>query len=210
MTLATTIQTVTSSGQQINPAFPIAGQDNNTQGFRDNFSKTQSGLEAAGSALDELNTRTPKLDSVNDYENVGTVGNAILAGVKGATSDVTINGAGTVIDIGTAEYFRIKVNDDCTNLKLSGWPNVSGTKLYRKVRLEFFQPSNLTKQIKFIGDTVYNNIKYDDLATFDPSGVGLTVSGDSIIVDAWVSDNSNSSNTGVTIYLQLVGTFASA
>lgn len=210
MTLATNIQLVISSGNGINDAYPIAGQDNNTQGFRDNFGKTKDGLESAGSALQELNNRTPKLDSDNNFADDGTIENAIVLDNKGKTATVNINTSPKTIDVGTAEYFRCRVTANCENLKLSGWPNVSGKEYYRKVRLEFFTPDGSSKTIKFLEDESYGTIKYNDLTTFAPTGAGLTVEGDSIIVDAWVSDNSNSSNTGLTMYLQYVGTFVEA
>lgn len=210
MTLATNIQLVITSGNEVNEAYPIAGQDNNTQGFRDNFSKTKDGLEAAGSALQELNTRTPKLDSDNNFADDGTIENAIILDPKGKTATISINTSPKTIDVGTAEYFRCRVTEDCPNLKLSGWPNVTGKEYYRKVRLEFFNPNGGSKIIKFLEDETYGTIKYNDLNIFAPNGAGLTVTGNSIIVDAWVSDNSNSSDTGLTMYLQYVGTFTEA
>ena len=221
MTLATNIQLVKTSGQEIIETFPIAGQDNNTQGFRDNFSKTQSGLVAAGNSLEEIDNRTPKLDESNDFNNVGTVINGLFLNNKGKTKDVLIGTSQDQntpvtkdINVSEAEYFRIKVYAPCTQLRLIGWPQLSnqdfGSNVYRKVRLEFFQPNALTKTVKFAGDGTYDTIKYSDVGTLYNSGDGLEVSGDSIIVDAWVSDYSNQANTGLTIYLQLVGTFTEA
>lgn len=214
MTLATNIQTVIDSGSQINEAFPIAGQDNNTQGFRDNFSKTQTGLVAAGNALDAINTNTPKLDSDNNFANVGSIENAKFVGSTGLTSNVTVSVDSQVdVDASTSEYFRIKLNSSCSSLNLGGWPNVSGTKLYRKVRLEFFSPSGLPYTVKFTSP-VYATIKYDNVGMFDPNGVGLSVGGEmgtsSVIVEAWVSDNSTDSITGKALYLQYIGTFTEA
>lgn len=207
MTLATTIQTVIDSGNQINEAYPIAGQDNNTQGFRDNFSKTQTGLQSAGNALGELNTRTPKIDLDNDFADVGAIQNAVVLALKGSTTDITINSSAETIDVGEADYFRLRVSQDCPALTLSGWPNIEAVQLYRKVRLEFFSPTQILKTIKFNPDNSYAKIKYDNLAIFDPTGDGLAIETGSVIVDAWVSDNSNDTDTGLTIYLQYIGTF---
>lgn len=210
MTLATNIQLVIDSGNQINEAFPIAGQDNNTQGFRDNFNKTQAGLVAAGNSLQELNTKTPKLDGTsNDYDDVGTVVNAILENNKGKTKTVTMNGDLT-LTISDAEYIRIKVIS-AGELTLIGWPQVTDTNLYRKVRLELYQPSNQNRLVTFAGEDEYVTIKYNDQQTFDPNGDGLEVSGDSIIVDAWVNSYDDQDvQTGLKIYLQYIGTFTEA
>ena len=39
---------------QINEAFPVAGQDNPSQGFRDNFSATKNNLSTAKSEITDL------------------------------------------------------------------------------------------------------------------------------------------------------------
>ena len=41
----TILTDLADAADAIDPLFPVAGQDNNSQGFRDNFSNTQIGLE---------------------------------------------------------------------------------------------------------------------------------------------------------------------
>jgi len=57
----------------IDAAFPVAGQDNDSQGFRDNFSIIKAGLETAASEIGLLLTGTAKTDANNDF-----AGNALI------------------------------------------------------------------------------------------------------------------------------------
>lgn len=51
----------------IDATFPVAGQDNNSQGFRDNFNTIKSNFVAAKSEITTLQTTRARLDSNNDF-----------------------------------------------------------------------------------------------------------------------------------------------
>lgn len=56
----------------IDPTYPVAGQDNDSQGFRDNFSNIQQALELASADLQELQTKAvlkTAIGSTNDATN---------------------------------------------------------------------------------------------------------------------------------------------
>ena len=44
----------------INALYPVAGQDNDSQGFRDNFSTIKSNFTAAKAEIETLQTNTAK------------------------------------------------------------------------------------------------------------------------------------------------------
>ena len=44
----------------IDGAYPVAGVDNDTQGFRDNFTIIKTGLATAASEITSLQANTPK------------------------------------------------------------------------------------------------------------------------------------------------------
>jgi len=46
----------------IDEAYPVAGVDNDTQGFRDNFSYIKTALNTAKTEIDELLNYTARLD----------------------------------------------------------------------------------------------------------------------------------------------------
>ena len=51
----------------IEGAYPVAGVDNDTQGFRDNFTIIKSGLSTAAGEITTLQNSTAKLNAGNDF-----------------------------------------------------------------------------------------------------------------------------------------------
>lgn len=51
----------------INGTFPVAGQDNSSQGFRDNFTAIKNNFTEAQTEINELDSNKANLDSANDF-----------------------------------------------------------------------------------------------------------------------------------------------
>ena len=51
----------------INAAYPVAGQDNDSQGFRDNFTAIKDALTVANTEISDLETNTAKLNTINNF-----------------------------------------------------------------------------------------------------------------------------------------------
>ena len=51
----------------INELYPVAGADNDSQGFRDNFRLVKTGLATAATEITDLQTTTAKLNASNDF-----------------------------------------------------------------------------------------------------------------------------------------------
>jgi hypothetical protein len=65
----------------INENFPVAGEDNDTQVFRDNFDTIKNSLATAKDEVSDLINDTAKTNTDNDFEN-NTVSNAVFLTVK--------------------------------------------------------------------------------------------------------------------------------
>ncbi len=63
----------------INGAFPVAGQDNDSQGFRDNFTNTRTNLAFAASEITELQNKAVLRSSL------GSSGAGVVNDLSGAT-----------------------------------------------------------------------------------------------------------------------------
>lgn len=61
----------------INENFPVAGQDNDTQVFRDNFDTIKTSLRSAQTEITDLQDFTAKLNEDNDFNN-SLISNAVL------------------------------------------------------------------------------------------------------------------------------------
>ena len=51
----------------IDGTFPVAGQDNSSQGFRDNFTAIKNNFTEAQTEINELDSNKANLDSTNDF-----------------------------------------------------------------------------------------------------------------------------------------------
>jgi hypothetical protein len=120
MTIATDISSASTAANAIDPTFPVAGQDNNSQGFRENFNNTQVGLQKTVTVLTELNTTTAKLNTDNNF-NDNILENAEIRRLYGS---VSVNGNTTLpefIDTREAQYFTYTIKADLA-LTFSQWP----------------------------------------------------------------------------------------
>ena len=65
----------------INENFPVAGQDNDTQTFRDNFDTIKTSLRYAKEEITALQSDSAKLTDANDFDE-NLIGNAVMANNK--------------------------------------------------------------------------------------------------------------------------------
>lgn len=111
--------TITNYSLSIDTQFPVPGQDNDTQGFRNNFSNIQ---QALGSAADEItNIQIEQIGIVNQLNNIASP-TYINANIITATDLVstTIRNEGTVY----SQYFRGD-GSGLSNLSVSSITNIT-------------------------------------------------------------------------------------
>ena len=122
MTTVTDIATALTAAGSIDPTFPIAGQDNNSQGFRDNFADTKSSLTTITTVLTDLNDHTAKLNNDNNFHGV-VIENAEIRNTYGSVAN---NGTSLeIIDYRIAQYHRYTITGNVT-ITFAHWPT-SGT-----------------------------------------------------------------------------------
>ena len=66
----------------IDATYPIAGQDNDSQGFRNNFSTVKNNFTAAKSEIEDLQTNTAKLNATNDLLGNDLTGGNFVANTE--------------------------------------------------------------------------------------------------------------------------------
>lgn len=200
----------------INENFPVAGEDNDTQVFRDNFNTIKQSLQTAKTEIGDLQVYTAKLGSSesNDF-SLGTIENAALKNIREHFYNVTVNDEDTQIDINYANgaYQVITVKYDI-NFNLIDFPDTTDTqkKFVGKMRLELYSVDNESKVICVpIGDgsgiiKIKKNKAFGsdsgDFWQVDGSGnVFFTISSmtDPTIIDIWRHGN--------TLFLNYLGEF---
>jgi len=131
--------------QNIDGAYPIAGQDNNSQGFRDNFTNTVNNFTFAAAELTDLQTYAilaAPLGSVGQTstENNNTINYTIISEpqFKKAVETTKFIGNTTAgsqfeVDWSQGHFQYVGVTSTATMSFLSTWPT---TNLHTKLRLQ--------------------------------------------------------------------------
>lgn len=179
----------------IDENYPVAGQDNNSQGFRDNFAYIKTGLQIAKDELDELLNATSgaaRKDGQNDF-NGFLIQNARVNKLYGVVNNLPL-ATNTTLDIRDGQYHKLTVSSNLT-LTFSQWGT---SNLFNRIRLEFISDSS-ARTITF-ATTGGGVIK-------KPSGfpAPFIVPADtskSLIVDAWTTTG------GSVVFLEYVGEFS--
>ena len=167
----------------INENFPVAGQDNDTQVFRDNFSTIRDNFSEAKTEITDLQDNSARTDSDNDflYNVVGSLtlqdaylrkkdyGAAIVAG----TQDISFK---------QAMYHVVKIGAN-TSLSFSEFPtgavDVTGLGQIGKATLELYGDGT-TRTITFTttGGTVIKKLGF-------PGSVTVTSDTNPVIIEVW-------------------------
>lgn len=110
----------------IDVAFPVPGVNNNSQGFRDNFSAIKTNLDSAGQEITDLQQKAVVKSALvdvplnNDMANT-LISNALTQNFRATTYNLGDNVTGTInIDVtaGDVQYASISGN---VNLNFSKW-----------------------------------------------------------------------------------------
>ena len=177
----------------VDDAYPIAGQDNDSQGFRDNFSAIKIGLQVANTNFTDLSTNTAKLNVNNNFNGV-LIDNAVTNRLTGTVNNAGSSSGTVYVSFDDGEYQVFTITGTST-ISFKDWP-VSDR--YAKIRVHLV--SNLSSQtISAFASEGAVTPKFDNSfpGTFTLSGTGAPK-----IVEAWTY------NGGATVYVKYLGEFA--
>jgi hypothetical protein len=182
----------------INENFPVPGQDNDTQVFRDNFDAIKNSLATAKNEVTELLETSAKLNNTNDFGN-NQLENAVFRNTKGlkyAAPGVILAPEGeSSIDIeinyenGIYQIYRF-ANDSSINL--TGLPIDN----YGKMTVELYG-DGITRTLSFVS---VNGTTFRKSNNF-PSILTATSSIDPVIIEVWRHDSNK-------IFLNYLGEFS--
>jgi len=130
--------------QNIDGTYPIAGQDNNSQGFRDNFTNTVNNFTFAAAELTDLQTYAVLKGPLGSVGQSGTPTNTmnytyitqpqLLQAVETKYDFGTIStGASFTVDWTQGHFQTVAVSGTATMAFAATWPT---TNLYTKLRLQ--------------------------------------------------------------------------
>ncbi len=133
----------------INENFPVAGQDNDTQVFRDNFDSIKTALSTAKTEITDLQDNVIRSDSANDL-NGSIIQNAKLQNnfdvvLEGQVFDAGLNTY--TIDFENGPYQIFTISNSSFTFDFLNFPT-DGTKLGR-VTIELYSLDGNPKTVNF-------------------------------------------------------------
>ena len=186
----------------INANYPVAGQDNDSQGFRDNFSRIKVALTTASSEITVLQQNTAKLNETNDFDG-NTAQNIILQnfGTTVLETDITTlqQANPCTLYFNSSPYHKVTTNTS-TAFMVENWP-LSG--VYSVLRLSVSpSTSSHVTTMTFVPAAVGGKI-YKEPSMPMPLSLG-TLTNRTTVFDLWSSDG------GENVFVKFIGTFTSA
>lgn len=183
----------------INENFPVAGQDNDTQVFRDNFDTIKTSLYEASREITDLQNNTAKTNELNDFGN-----NQITRAILKNNWDFKTNGSSTSEDIeislGNGPYQIWTIASDI-NVTFSEFPTNTDPLLpmgVGKVTLELYSDGS-SRIATFIseGGSVFKKLNWPTAG----NTLTLTSNDDPVIIEMW-------QHSSDIIFLNYIGQFS--
>jgi|AntAceMinimDraft_6_1070360.scaffolds.fasta_scaffold08436_3 effector-binding domain-containing protein len=180
----------------IDGSYPVAGVDNNTQGFRDNFTIIKTGMATAASEITSLQSSTAKLNASNDFNGSDiTDANFSLNTEKYHNIGTVVTGQNISFLNGPYQSASVNLAEgvDTINFTLADWPDRDHV---AKITLQL-RGNDTAKNVTFTvegGGTIKKNPNY-------PSALVVESNDDPIVVEFWTY------NQGTTIYASYLGKY---
>jgi hypothetical protein len=202
--------------------FPVQGKDNNSQGFRTNFTAIKTALNIAKTEITTLQTNTAKTNTTNNF-NGNRLENFVLNNIsdlyknKGTPEDQQIS-----IDVRDAKVFKIRCTGN-TTVSFTNWPQntlnltrATIIKLHIIFDLNLADPNINEYRVNFstgLGGIIKSTPRHLTNWTDGPTGWYLpaqlkqgsgpnpTINNQEHVLEAWTYNN------GQTIFLNYLGNF---
>ena len=190
--------TITNYSNQINTGFPIAGQDNSSQGFTSNFSNIQNAFNTAATEISNLQTNSINVGNAVNSLNFNTIingaefqnsGDVAVIGASSSTNSANV----IPVNFALGSYQSISISSGTTTLSVENWPPVG---INGKIRLA----------ISSLGTgTITFNTSLSSPPGNSPraNNIPYTTTSTSLITvwDLWSPDS------GTTVFVNFIGTF---
>lgn len=176
----------------IDETYPIAGKDNDSQGFRDNFGYIKNSLSAAKSEIETLQLNTAKLNASNEF-NENTISGAQFINCGETFYDGQIVNVNTLVEYtnGSLQIFQV-TNDIIMSLSAFPSPGIAA-----RMRLHLTGNDN-THTITFSisgGGSIKKSTRV-------PGTITVNSSTEPVVIDFWTY------NGGSTVFMDYWGAFA--
>jgi hypothetical protein len=181
----------------VDATYPVAGQDNNSQGFRDNFGVIKTGLGQASTEITALQNNAAFKNSANDFgQNV--LSNAVYKTFYGAALDLGSVVTNTDVSLTNGPLQSVTLATNAT-LTFKNWPT---TGKYAAVRVMLYSDQTAVRIPTFSTENA-GTIRYDvafPTLPNSPSTKGLTVGGESLATAVVGSPGSGYTSAATVVF----------
>lgn len=200
------------TSESIDATYPVAGVDNDTQGFRDNFAIIKSNFSAAKEEIESLQNNTVKLNEANNFAGSYIIDANLQAVTEKTFKPGTLDN-GVEVTFFNGHYQIMPFNldniaDDITltlvDFPLGASSGGDNEDRYAKMTLEIVNEGEDNKEVIFIIDGS-GTFRYSKNWPSSVTANKISVpAGDIILIEFW------SYNGGETVYANYMGEFREA
>lgn len=179
--------------------FPIAGEDNDSQGFRDNFAATKAGLYTAKNEITALQNNTVKTASLDTNSPVvndmggSTIYNGLHKDFNGVYHNAGLATGIITVDVAQGPLQRFTLTGNVV-LNFNNWPEAGAVGL---VRLMVIGNQAGTRTVNF--STANSGIIRAESGLNLPATIGQD--GKYSVFEAWTFD------AGTSVFIRFLGTY---
>jgi hypothetical protein len=195
---------------ELDTEFPVPGQDNDSQGFRDNFTNVKTNLDTAKTEIETLQDTTVKInaDTIFLTSSAGNPAQLIRANLKSfstakfpaAADDEEITSTQLILDFDEGDYqvYQFTQPDVVIDFVEAGWPS-SGS--VGKITLELSsKPGANNENSTTISFENGLDIKFG--GSWDAEGtITIPDTGNPVFIELWTRQG------GTTIFARNLGEF---
>lgn len=179
----------------INGQFPEAGKDNNSQGFRDNFTIIKDALNTAKTEIGILENNTAKTNDDNDFNGV-IIANAEVRRLYNSVSNEGTLAGSVTLDTRDADYFYANISAN-TTITFSQWP---ADGLARTIRFQCKTTSDTNNFDLWFVTSQLQSTYYEIGPTWKPFKMGLSLT-------TWHIFEISTIDGGDTMFVKYIGAF---
>lgn len=187
----------------IDEGFPVAGVDNNSQGFRDNFSIIRTSLGDAKTEITDLQDNAARKDEDNDFANNSLIRvnlDSMTLTYLAGSIPTEPTAEPTELNIGNGYYQSFSTNSNVT-FTLAGWPNQNLATVF----VELIGANTTPHVVSIVGENsgnfVFTGPGFESTSNATTLKIDITSNTDPKVIELWSYDN------GATVYAKVVGSF---
>jgi len=177
----------------IDALYPVAGQDNDSQGFRDNFTTIKNSLATAKTEITTLQENTAKLNTSNNFGGNDLSGANLIANSEEIANKGSI-GTSQAINWTDGNYQTVQITAGSLVLTFDEWPE-SGK--LGQLRLAVTSDNSGPYNVTFA--TSGGTMKYD--GSF-PTPFTINSETNPKIIEVWTT------NSGTTVFARYIGEYS--